>query len=85
MAEETAASRLSQVNLQYRTCSIAKNDYDNNNAYSVTHSDALSNGDELGKGELNGIIGGATDIKTRETLIPKNKYNKNREYNASTA
>jgi len=83
--EETAASRLSQCSLQFRTCTLAKNDYNNNNAYSVTHPDALSTGDELGKGELSGSIGSATDIKTREVLIPKNCYNKNREYNASTA
>jgi len=78
-------SRLEDISLPFRKVLIAKNDYDNNDQYNGGHSDALSNGDELGKGEMNGEVGGATDIKVRETLIAKNKFNRNKEYNAGTA
>ena len=42
-------SKLEGVSLPYRTCSIAKNDYDNNDQYNTGHPDALSTGDEEGK------------------------------------
>jgi hypothetical protein len=78
-------SRLEDVSLPFRKREIARNDYDQNDYYNVGHPDALSTGDEDGKGEVNGQVGGATDIKTRGTLMTKNKYTKNREYNAGTA
>jgi hypothetical protein len=78
-------SRLEDVSLPFRTCSIARNDYDNNDQYTVGHPDALSTGDENGKGVVNEQAGGATDIKVRECSIAKNKFNKNREYNDATA
>jgi hypothetical protein len=78
-------SKLEDVSLSFRNINIARNDYDNNDQYNVGHPDALSTGDEEGKGEMNGKIGGLTDIKSRDIAITKNKYNKNKEYNASTA
>lgn len=78
-------SKLEDVSLPFRNKLIASNDYDNNDQYSAGHADALSTGDESGKGELNGKIGGTTDIKSRDTAIAKNKYNKNKEYNSGTA
>jgi hypothetical protein len=78
-------SRLEDVSLPFRKSNVARNDYDYNDEYNQGHPDALSTGDEEGKGENNGQIGGLTDIKTREKLITKNKFNKNREYNAGTA
>lgn len=78
-------SKLEEVSLPFRNKLIASNDYDNNDQYVVSHADALSTGDEEGKGELNGKIGGLTDIKSRDAAIVKNKYNKNKEYNNSTA
>ena len=78
-------SRLEDVSLPFRKCTIAKNDYDNNDQYTVGHPDALSTGDEDGKGEQNGQVGGTTDIRMRECLATKNRYNRNREYNAGTA
>jgi hypothetical protein len=78
-------SRLEDVSLPFRKSNVARNDYDNNDQYSAGHPDALSTGDENGKGEQNGQVGGTTDIKMRETLATKNKYNRNREYNAGTA
>lgn len=78
-------SRLEDTSAPYRKCAVAKNDYDNNDQYNAGHPDALSTGDELGKGEVNGEVGGTTDIKCRNTLMTKNKYNINREYYAGTA
>lgn len=78
-------SRLEEISIPFRKVLIAKNEFDNNDQYTVGHPDALSTGDENGKGEMNGDVGGATDIKVRKTLIAKNKFNYNREYNAGTA
>jgi hypothetical protein len=78
-------SRLEGVSLPYRKCSIAKNDYDDNDQYNTGHPDALSTGDEEGKGELNGSIGGKTDIKVRTCEIAKNKYQEGKQYDAGTA
>jgi hypothetical protein len=78
-------SRLEEISLPFRKKAIARNDYDENDKYEAGHPDALSTGDELGKGEVNQQVGGATDIKTRETSIARNKFNKNREYNDATA
>jgi hypothetical protein len=78
-------SRLEDISVPFRKIEIARNDYDNNDQYNAGHPDALSTGDEQGKGEVNGEVGGATDIKTRKVLMTKNKFNRNREYNAGTA
>lgn len=75
---------LEKNNEQFRKCTVAKNSYNNNDPYVIGHKNALSDGDELGKGEKNGSVGSATDIKTRETSIVKNKYSGNNEYNAGT-
>lgn len=78
-------SRLEDKSLPFRKQNVARNSYNNNDEYSVGHPNALSDGDELGKGEVNGQIGGLTDIKLREKSIAKNLFNKNKEYNAGTA
>lgn len=78
-------SRLEDVSLPYRNKSLVRNDYSENSKYESGHADALSTGDEKGKGEVNGQVGGATDIKMRDKLVTKNKFNKNREYNDATA
>lgn len=78
-------SRLEDVSLPYRKKSLVRNDYNENSKYEAGHADALSTGDEKGKGEVNGQVGGATDIKMRDKLVTKNKFNKNREYNDATA
>jgi hypothetical protein len=78
-------SRLEEKSVAFRKQNVARNSYDNNDQYNVGHSNALSNGDEKGKGELENQVGGTTDIKSRETSMTKNRYNKNREYNDATA
>jgi len=78
-------SRLEDISLPFRKKAIARNDFDENDKYEVGHPDALSTGDENGKGEMNGQVGGATDIRTREKSMARNKFNRNREYNDATA
>jgi len=78
-------SRLEDVSLPFRKKAVARNDYDENDKYEAGHANALSTGDEKGKGEVNQQVGGSTDIKTRETSMARNKFNKNREYNDATA
>lgn len=78
-------SNLEKMSVEFREKLIAKNDFDNNDSYELGHADALSDGDEQGKGEKNGSVGGKTDIKSRETSSAKNRYQKGgKEYNAGT-
>jgi len=78
-------SRLEGVSLPFRNCSIAKNDFSDGDQYTTGHPDALSTGDEEGKGELNGSIGGKTDIAMRKCEISKNKFQQGRQYDVTTA
>lgn len=77
-------SRLENISEEFRKKEIARNIYDNNDQYSGTHPNALSDGDEKGKGETK-TIGGKTDIEQRNVQTAKNKYNKNKPYDLSTA
>ena len=77
-------SNLEKISVEFRKKNIARNDHDTNDQYELGHSNALSDGDELGKGEVDGQVGGATDIKSRETAAAKNKYNVNRQYDAGS-
>jgi hypothetical protein len=44
------------------------------------NKDALSDGDEFGKGELNGSVGSKTDINTRIEITNKNAYSTKKSY-----
>lgn len=78
-------SKLEDISAPFRKTEIAKNTYNNNDPYNSGNPNALSTGDEKGKGEVNGDVGSATDIKVRNTLLTKNRFTKNKEYNAGTA
>jgi hypothetical protein len=78
-------SRLEDTSVGFRKEEIARNTYDQNKPYDAGNPDALSTGDEPGKGEFNGSIGSASDIKARKILIAKNEFNQNKEYNLGTA
>jgi len=78
-------SKLEDYSAGFRKTNVARNPYNTNDEYNAGNPDALSTGDEQGKGEVNGQIGGATDIKERKKEIVKNKYNRDKEYNAGTA
>lgn len=77
-------SRLLETSDQYRDPLLAKNTFTNNDEYRIGHPNALSDGDEHGKGETE-TIGGLTDIITRDTLEAKNLYTQNKPYNISRA
>lgn len=74
---------LEEFSVQFRQRELAKNKYGRNNAYEGTHPDALSDGDELGKGEKNGTVGSRTDIATRNAQQAKNVYTANDPYDSS--
>jgi hypothetical protein len=81
-------SRLLENGKAFRDKEIARNSstlFTSNDPYNVAHENALSDGDEKGKGENNGSIGGLTDITKRGQSEAKNMYNQNRPYDASRA
>lgn len=54
--------------------------YNNENGYSSLHVNALSNGDDRGKGETTDSIGSITDINVRIDSVTKNKYGSKKSY-----
>jgi hypothetical protein len=77
-------SNLSRISVEFREREIARNEYQDGDQYYAGHPNALSDGDEKGKGETN-TIGSKTDIQTRQKLIAKNDYSLNNPYNISNA
>ena len=73
---------LEQMAEQQRTVIMAKNNYNYENEYNSNHVNALSDGNENGKGEKNGQVGSLTDINTRKENIVKNVYNESNNYNS---
>ena len=78
-------SKLENTGLIYRKEEIVKNIYGSGNEYNESNKNALSDGDEKGRGELKNSVGNLTDIKTRNSLLIKNKYKTGNEYNESNA
>lgn len=68
---------------------IVKNDYKTVNPYSSTNPDALSDGDESGKGTgifLDTVNGGSSiDIIERKNEIKINEYQPNKPYTTPSA
>lgn len=68
---------------------IVKNDYKTVNPYSSTNPDAISDGDESGKGTgifLDTINGGSSiDIVERKNEIKVNEYQPNKPYTTPSA
>lgn len=79
----TKKSPLEQISAQFVNERIASNRYSFAGRYGLNHPDALSDGDERGKGELNGSIGSKTDIITRKETVNKNTYDTNFAYNVT--
>ena len=77
---ERANEQLTKVAEAQKKTLLAKNDYNTGNEYSAVNKDALSDGDEKGKGYVNGSIGSKTDIKEKISLIAKNMFNEKNEY-----
>ena len=68
---------------------IPKNDYKETNQYSATNKDAISDGDDFGKGTgvfLDTVNGGAQlDIIERKNEIKINEYQPNKPYTTPSA
>ena len=68
---------------------IVKNDYKTVNPYSSVNPDAISDGDESGKGTgvfLDTINGGSSiDIVERKSEIKQNEYQPNKPYTTPSA
>lgn len=77
-------SRLLDNSPEFRDPLIAKNTFNINDNYEAGHPNALSDGDEQGKGETN-TVGSATDIQQRQILKAKNLYTRNAPYDAASA
>lgn len=74
---------LATYSAQFRVVEVSRNKYGVNNQYVETSKDALSDGDNLGRGELNGSIGTSTDIVERNREIARNIYSPNNQYDSS--
>lgn len=72
--------RLDETSKPFFDRNVTRNKFSEINQYSENHPDALSDGDELGKGELNGSIGGRTDILTRQRNLIRNFYSPTNQY-----
>jgi hypothetical protein len=82
-------NELSQIAEQQRQRLIPKNDYKTTNQYSATNKDAISDGDELGKGTgsfLDTTNGGSSiDKIERINEIKINEYQKDKPYTTPSA
>jgi len=46
----------------------------------MVHPNAMSDGDDKGKGDNNGNVGSSIDIQTRTDVVARNKYNGSKGY-----
>jgi hypothetical protein len=83
------ANDLTAIAELQRKSLIVKNDYKTVNPYSSVNPDALSDGDESGKGTgifLDTINGGSSiDIVERKSEIKVNEYQPNKPYTTPSA
>lgn len=78
-------SRLLENSEEYRQRNKSRNTFTSEDDYNTGHPDALSDGDEMGRGQVNNQVGTSTDIRKREELATKSMYNKNKPYNINNA
>ena len=71
-----AKTQLEVIAEKLRTQEVVINRYSEKNGYGITSKNALSDGDELGKGQVGdtGTVGSLTDINTRIQIMATNKY-----------
>jgi hypothetical protein len=63
-----------------RIDNLNRNTYNGSNGYSSNHPNAISDGDDKGKGQLDKNIGSATDIRNRNESVVRNKYGETKRY-----
>ena len=73
-------TELEKLAEKYRTEHIARNAYNGTDLYGTTNKNALSDGDEKGKGENNGSVGSKTDILIRNESLASNRFKENNRY-----
>jgi len=73
------ATQLEIIAEKERQAHLTRNSYIEKNGYGVTHENALSNGDEKGKGEA-GTIGSSVDIQARVENLLRNPYSSSNQY-----
>jgi len=78
-------SRLLENSDEYRQRNKARNTFTSEDDYNTGHPNALSDGDERGRGQQQNQVGTATDIRKREELATKSMFNKNNPYNINNA
>ena len=82
-------NELSEIAEAQRSKLIPRNDYKTVNPYSAVNPDALSDGDESGKGTgifLDVVNGGSSvDLMERKNSIKVNEYQPNKPYSTPSA
>jgi hypothetical protein len=78
------ATQLEQLSEKFRTEHLTRNSYNVKNLYDSNNKNAQSDGDEKGKGELDGQVGSLTDIHTRTELLARNRFNSGNLYGLGT-
>lgn len=78
------ATSLEQLSEKFRTEHLTRNSYNVKNLYDSNNKNAQSDGDEKGKGELDGQIGSSTDVHARTELLARNRFNSGNLYNSSS-
>ena len=75
-------SNLMEIAKKVRPKMEQRNFYQPTNMYNLSHPDAISDGDDLGREPKNesGTIGTKTDINQRKTLLAKNLFTEKRPY-----
>ena len=73
---------IQKLSEKFRQEHIARNSYDYNTVYDSNNRNALSDGDEKGKGENNGSVGSSVDIQNRIENLGRNRYSNNNEYSS---
>jgi hypothetical protein len=73
-------SKIKELGAIERAKQTRYNPYTGANTYGPNHKNALSDGDEKGKGLYKGSIGGRTDINTRNQNMGSNPFNKSNPY-----
>lgn len=74
---------LMEYSKSFRNREVVRNKYKSTDEYRASHPNAKSDGDEHGKGENNGEVGGKTDVSQRKTEEVRNRYTKNNQYDSS--
>jgi len=75
------ATALELIASKERVSAISRNEYNSKGEYGSTNANALSDGDNKGKGtSADGSVGSLKDINTRKDNLGRNPYNSDKGY-----